>query len=141
MGSGKEQGQLWSPGARDWADYNEPMCTPFYEAVLDATGVTHGTTVLDVGCGGGFALLLASRRGAIVTGLDAAPEMVEVARERVPHASLTVGDIAEPLPYAPGTFDVVTAFNAVQFSPDPVATIAHMKTAARPGGRIALLVW
>ena len=30
---------LWGPGARDWSDYNEPMCTPFYEAVLDATGV------------------------------------------------------------------------------------------------------
>ena len=61
MGSGQEQGQLWGPGARDWADYNEPMCTPFYEAVLNATGVGSGTRLLDVGCGAG--LPCCSRRG------------------------------------------------------------------------------
>ena len=71
MGTGKEQAELWGPGARDWSDYNEPMCTPFYEAVLDATDVGAGTTLLDVGCGGGFAMLLAARRGATVSGIDA----------------------------------------------------------------------
>ena len=48
MGTGKEQAELWGPGARDWSDYNEPMCTPFYEAVLDATEVGPGTVLLDV---------------------------------------------------------------------------------------------
>ena len=62
MGTGKEQAELWGPGARDWSDYNEPMCAPFYEAVLDETEVGPGTTLLDVGCGGGFAMLLAARR-------------------------------------------------------------------------------
>ena len=32
MGTGKEQAELWGPGARDWSDYNEPMCTPFVES-------------------------------------------------------------------------------------------------------------
>ena len=73
MGTSKEQAELWAPGARDWADYNEPTCTPFYEAVLDATGVGEGTNLLDVGCGGGFAILLAALRGATVSGLDAVP--------------------------------------------------------------------
>jgi SAM-dependent methyltransferase len=141
MTTATEQAALWGPGARDWADYNEPMCTPFYEAVLDATEVSTHTRVLDVGCGGGFALLLAARRGATVTGVDATPELVEIARERVPSADLRVGDIADPLPYPEGTFDVVTAFNSVQFSPDPVATIEQMKTVATPGGFISVLVW
>ena len=88
MGTGTAQAELWGPGARDWSDYNEPMCTPFYEAVLDATGVGAGTQLLDVGCGGGFALLLASRRGAAVTGLDATAALLDIARERVPAASL-----------------------------------------------------
>ena len=84
MGTGKEQAELWGPGARDWSDYNEPMCTPFYEAVLDTTGVRPGTALLDIGCGGGFALLLAARRGATVAGLDATPALLDIARERVP---------------------------------------------------------
>jgi SAM-dependent methyltransferase len=141
MGSGKEQAQLWSPGARDWADYNEPMCTPFYEAVLDATGVTAGTRLLDVGCGGGFALLLAAGRGAVVSGLDAAAPLLDIARERVPGASLTTADLEEPLPYPEDAFDVVTSFNSVQYAADPVAALKHMSHVTRPGGLISFVVW
>ncbi len=60
------------------------MCTPFYTAVLNATEVGPGTRLLDVGCGGGFALLLAAARGATVSGFDATPALVDIARERVP---------------------------------------------------------
>ena len=139
MGTG--QAELWGPGARDWADYNEPMCTPFYEAVLDATGVGEGTTMLDAGCGGGFALLLARRRGATVSGFDIAAPMVEIARERVPDAALAPGSIEDPRAYGDRAFDVVTAFNVAQYAADPVAVIKNMSGAARPGGLVAILVW
>jgi len=141
MGSGTEQAALWGPGARDWADYNEPMCTPFYENVLDAAGVTAGTRLLDVGCGGGYALLLAARRGAIVTGLDSTPELLEIARERVPDAVLAEGDLEEPLPFDAASFDVVTAFNSVQYAADAVSAMKNLAHVARPGGRVAVLVW
>lgn len=141
MGTGKEQAELWGPGARDWSDYNEPMCAPFYEAVLDAAGVGHGTTLLDVGCGGGFAMLLAAARGATVSGLDATPALADIARERVPGAAVAVGDLEDPLPFDTGSFDVVTAFNSVQFAADPVAVVKNMSHMARPGGLISLLVW
>ena len=141
MGTGKEQAELWGPGARDWSDYNEPMCTPFYEAVLDAAGVGAGTALLDVGCGGGFALLLAARRGAAVSGLDATPALLDIARERVPAASLAVGDLEDPLPFDAGAFDVVTAFNSVQYAADPVAAVKNMSELVRPGGLVSLLVW
>ena len=141
MGTGKEQAELWGPGARDWSDYNEPMCTPFYEAVLDAAEVGPGTALLDVGCGGGFAMLLAAARGATVSGLDAAPALLDITRERVPGASVTVGDLEDPLPFETGTFDVVTAFNSVQYAADPVAVVKNMSHVAKPGGLISLLVW
>jgi SAM-dependent methyltransferase len=141
MGTGKDQAELWAPGARDWADYNEPMCTPFYEAVLDATGVGAATTLLDVGCGGGFALLLAARRGAMVSGFDVTAPLVDIARERVPGAALTVGDLEDPQAYDGQSFDVVTAFNAVQYAADPAAVIKNMRHAAKPGGLVSILVW
>jgi SAM-dependent methyltransferase len=141
MGTGKEQAELWGPGARDWSDYNEPMCTPFYEAVLDATEVGPGTRVLDVGCGGGFAMLLAARRGAAVSGIDAAPALLDIARERIPDSSLAVADLEDPLPFDPGSFDVVTAFNSVQYAADPVAALKNMSQVAAPGGLVSVVVW
>jgi SAM-dependent methyltransferase len=141
MGTATTESHAWGPGARDWSDYNEPMCTPFYEAVLDATGVTAGTRVLDVGCGGGFAMLLAARRDAVVSGLDATPELVEIARERVPAADLRVGDLDDALPYARDAFDVVTAFNSAQYAADPVGLLKEMRHVTRPDGLLAVLVW
>jgi SAM-dependent methyltransferase len=141
MGSGTKQAELWAPGARDWSDYNEPMCTPFYTAVLDATGVGPGTRLLDVGCGGGFALLLANQRGADVAGLDATAALLEIARERVPQAELIVGDLEDPLPFDRDSFDVVTAFNAIQYADDPIAVLQNMRHVAKPGGLVSFLVW
>jgi len=141
MGTGTVQAELWGPGARDWSDYNEPMCTPFYEAVLEAAGVGPGTRLLDVGCGGGFALLLAARRGATVSGLDATPALLDIAAERVPGAGLTAGDLEDELPFGADAFDVVTAFNAVQYAGDPVAALRGMARVTRPGGLIAVVVW
>jgi len=141
MGTGKEQAELWGPGARDWSDYNEPMCTPFYEAVLDATEVGPATTLLDVGCGGGFAMLLAARRGATISGIDVTPALLDIARERVPDASLAVADLEDPLPFEAGGFDVVTAFNSVQYAASAVAAFKNISQVTRPGGLVGAVVW
>src|SRR5215470_1384340 len=62
-----------------------------------------GMTVLDVACGTGNLAIPAARTGAIVTGVDIAPNLVEQARENAKSAGLDVqfdeGD-AEALPYA-----------------------------------------
>ncbi len=82
-----------------------------------------------------------ARRGAAVSGLDATASLLDIARERVPGASLTVADLEDPLPYPEGAFNVVTSFNAVQFAVDPVAALKHMSHVTRPGGLISFLVW
>ena len=51
-----------------------------------------------------------------------------------------VGEI-EDLPYPDGSFDVVTGFNCFQFAADPVKALREAKRVARPGGRVAMLVW
>jgi SAM-dependent methyltransferase len=118
------QGRLWGPGARDWSELNEPSCVPFYEAVFDAIAVRPGTALLDARCGGGFALQLAAKRGAAVTGLDACGPLLDIARERVPDADLRQGDL-ESLPFAEHMFDAVTAFNSIQFASDLLAVMAN----------------
>src|SRR4051812_45684886 len=109
MGSAQVQGALWGAAARDWAELAEPVQRPFFEAALDAIGVWDGMALLDAGCGAGLALTIAAERGAVVTGLDASPGLLAVARERLPDADLREGDL-EQLPYADDSFDAVTAF-------------------------------
>ena len=60
--------------------------------------------------------------------------------ERTPSADLRVGDIQE-LPYGDGTFDVVTAFNSVQYAVDPAAAVAELARVCRSGGRVAIGIW
>jgi ubiquinone/menaquinone biosynthesis C-methylase UbiE len=113
MGSADVQGALWGAAAQDWAEVQEPTGAPIYEAAFDALGVGNGTRLLDVGCGSGYALLLAAKRGASVSGFDASAELLDVARARLAEADFRQGDL-EALPYQDDTFDAVTAFNSVQ---------------------------
>jgi hypothetical protein len=65
---------------------------PAASAVLDADGVAGGDRVLDVGCGTGNAALLAAQRGALVTGVDPAERLLEVARAQA--ASCAAAEMA-----------------------------------------------
>jgi SAM-dependent methyltransferase len=139
-GTAHIQGDLWGARAPDWAELQEPQSSPLYEHALRSLDVGQGTAVLDVGCGSGVFCRLAADAGARVTGIDATPALVEIARERVPDGDFRVGDL-QFLPFADDTVDVVTGFNSFQYAADPVAALAEAKRVARPGGLVFVLVW
>jgi SAM-dependent methyltransferase len=103
--------------------------------VLDAAGVSAGTTLLDLGCGTGAFARAAVERGARVTGIDADPVAVARAAAEVPGADFAVGDARHP---PPGRFDVVTAVQLLAHVADPGAVLA---AAAGCGAVVAVTVW
>src|SRR5262249_8868777 len=107
MGTAGVQGELWGAKASDWVDANEPAWRGVFDAVRDAASIGSSTRLLDIGCGAGGALVAAKERGAVVSGLDAAKNLVEIARRRLPGTSIDVGEMEE-LPFADEAFDVVT---------------------------------
>ena len=123
--------------AEAWSEHWGRLAAPAREAVADAAGIGPGTNVLDAGCGTGEFLALAIARGADASGIDLSKDMLAVARRRAPEAEIREGD-ATKLPYEDDAFDVVTAFNVVQFTGDVPATIAEL---ARVAPRVAVCGW
>jgi SAM-dependent methyltransferase len=95
---------------------------------------------LDVGCASGVFARLAAEAGARVSGLDASEALIALATERVPGGEFRAGDL-QFLPYPDDSFDVVTAFNSIQFAADPAAAAAEVKRVTRHGGSVFVVVW
>jgi SAM-dependent methyltransferase len=140
MTTGEAFGELWSHGARDWANFVEPQYQSLYETLHDRLSIGNGVRLLDVGCGPGGAALLAARRGARVAGLDASPDSVEVARERVPEGDFRVADM-ESLPWPDHSFGAVTGFNSFPFAGDPRAALAEVHRVLAPRGNLGMVIF
>ncbi|MBS1843696.1 MAG: class I SAM-dependent methyltransferase [Actinobacteria bacterium] len=129
------QRRHWATDPEAWAELSEPHNLPLFEAVLDAAEVDEDTLLLDIGCGTGMLLQLAKERGAVSSGIDVTPELLAIARERLPGADLRDGDM-ETLPWEGGSFDVVTGVNAFQFAGDPGKALTEAARVLRPGGML-----
>jgi SAM-dependent methyltransferase len=110
------------------------------EIILDAVRTTPGISLLDVACGPGWLSAAAVRRGAVVTALDFAENMVAIARLRCPEADIHDAD-AENLPFEAGRFDAVVCSLGLLHLPDPERAIAEALRVLKPGGRYAFTCW
>ncbi|MBF8189750.1 class I SAM-dependent methyltransferase [Nonomuraea sp. K274] len=137
-------GDARQPTARDRgqptaADPGPPPAWDPGQAAGRASGLA-GMRVLDVGCGSGMFCLLAAGRGAEVSGLDAAEPLLDLARERVPEGSFTLGDM-ERLPYADASFDLVTGMNSVHYADDHRQALREARRVTARGGRLVAATW
>jgi SAM-dependent methyltransferase len=114
------------------------------EAFVNGLGLEPDMELLDVACGTGNTALPAARAGALVTGVDIAPNLVEQARENAKRAGLDIqfdeGD-AEALPYPHASFDAVLTMFGAMFAPRPELVAAELKRVCLPGGFIAMANW
>jgi SAM-dependent methyltransferase/alkylhydroperoxidase family enzyme len=128
----------WGRQAVEFATLAEPTNSREYVSMHHRLGVGAGDSLLDIACGAGLALELATLRGARCAGVDASPRLVAVARDRNPDADVRVGDM-NALPWDDGSFDVVTSFRG-NWGTTPKAVDEAFRVLV-PGGRIGLTVW
>jgi SAM-dependent methyltransferase len=130
----------WQRAAGWYPDTFGNVTTQSIESLLDAARVSPGTRVLDVATGPGYVAGAAAARGALATGLDFSPSMVEEARRRYPATTFREGD-AEALPYGAGSFDVVVMNFGLLHLARPDVAIAEAHRVLASGGRYAFTVW
>jgi ubiquinone/menaquinone biosynthesis C-methylase UbiE len=110
--------------------------------VCAAAGVATGHRVLDVACGTGALGVAARERvgtGGVVVGVDANPQMLDVARRRHHGIEWREGR-AEALPFADASFDRVVSQFGLMFFDDAPAALREMWRVLRPAGRLAVAV-
>jgi SAM-dependent methyltransferase len=117
-----------------------PSLRPVAERVVARARLLPGERVIDLGTGTGTAAALAAGDGRRVVGLDAAPGMLELARQSVPPDVDLVEASFDAVPVADETFDVALAVHALLFADDPIATLAEWRRIAASGGRLSLSV-
>ena len=114
------------------------------EDFLSRLPIKAGTKLLDVACGTGYFCILAAKRGAEVTGVDIASNLIEQARSKAEAHGVKVrfdeGD-AEALPYADNSFDIVTSMIGAMFAPQPEKVASELVRVCKAGGIIAMANW
>jgi ubiquinone/menaquinone biosynthesis C-methylase UbiE len=115
---------------------------------LDWTGLRHGESFLDVGCGAGDVVMEAARMTdpGLVVGVDANADRLGLARTRCAEAGLgavrleaahVAGSGSSPFPDA--TFDHAWTRFFLEYLDDPASTVRELARIVRPGGRVTLL--
>ena len=143
--------EVWRESAQHWTKYSDTlhkMFVPLTRALIKRAGIHEGQSVLDIAGGAGEpSLTIAGTVGpeGSVTCTDGVAQMVEAARAEGQRRGLSNVQfrqcLADSLPFAHNSFDVVVSRLGVMFFPDPVAAVREMLRVLKPGGRVALAVW
>ena len=107
---------------------------------VDEKASLRGKRVLDVGCGGGILTEAMARRGAQVTGIDLAPQTIEVAELHALESQLTIRYVREAAEahaaHSAGAYDVVTCMEMLEHVPEPESVLRALHDLVRPGGDV-----
>ena len=131
-------GEAWGSRANDWSCLYEHYSIDVLIALFGRLAVGPTTRLLDIACGSGLAVRLADAMGATVAGIDAAADLVAVARDRTPAADLRIGSMYE-LPWPDEAFDAAMSMNGIWGGCE--AALDEAFRVLRPGGLIGISFW
>ncbi len=111
--------------------------------VAELAAAEPGARALDLCCGTGDIAFALARRGAETTGLDASPQMLEVAAARqckspISNLKFMQGD-AQQIPFPDNSFDIVTVGYGLRNLTSWEGGLDEMFRVARPGARLVVL--
>ncbi|MDQ2864839.1 MAG: class I SAM-dependent methyltransferase [Candidatus Eremiobacteraeota bacterium] len=96
-------------------------------------------SVLDVGCGSGELLKIASLRGAAtLCGVDISEYWFEEATRTVPGARIQLANVEDRLPFEPQSFDTIFFCDVIEHLRRPVDALGELRRVLRPNGRVLI---
>ena len=131
--------ERFSETALGYAATMAPSLRPVAAEVVRRAALAPNENVLDIGTGTGIAADAARGAGRRITGIDAAPGMLAIARDDVDGVTFEEMDFLH-LGFPGAAFDVAIAVHSLLFAVDRVAALAEWLRVTRPGGRLSLSV-
>jgi 2-polyprenyl-6-hydroxyphenyl methylase/3-demethylubiquinone-9 3-methyltransferase len=144
---GKLAGDWWDPdGASAMLHKLNPVRLKYVRDRIDqhwqcdecSRTPLEGKTALDVGCGAGLLAEPLARLGAKVTGIDASPEVIAVARDHAAASGLAIDYRAGDVQDLDGQFDLVTSLEVIEHVADPALFLKALASRLAPGGLLIL---
>lgn len=132
--------ETWARCAEDYLDTFAGLTSKAVPLLVGAAEIHPGSKVLDLGSGPGNVAEILAQAGAVVTGVDFSPQMVETAQSRHPRIIFREAN-AEQLPFDDGAFDAVVSNYAVHHLARPEVVFREISRVLKPGGRFAFVVW
>lgn len=124
--------------ARYAANIDTKAHNAYYDrpAVLALLPDVSGKNVLDAGCGPGAYAQWLVEHGAQVLGLDASPQLIDYAQQRVRQgAEFRVSDLTQPLDFLQNdSFDLIVSALTISYIPDLSPLFAEFARVLRPAG-------
>jgi SAM-dependent methyltransferase len=108
---------------------------PIYEALVRQY-VGPAARWLDIGCGRGGIVELLGAKASLCAGLD--PHLASLREHRAAYVRLCNG-LIEVLPYADGSFELVTCSWVIEHLRNPAQAFAQVARVLRPGGHFVFL--
>lgn len=96
-------------------------------------------SILDVACGIGQMLKVADNTQRQLYGIDISEVAIEIAKEDIPHAHLTTGNV-ESLPYENDKFDYVTCLGSLERFLNLEIALSEINRVCKPTAKICFLV-
>ncbi len=134
--------------AETYESYMVPaLFAPWAVRLVETANPQPGERVLDVGCGTGIAarrIATVSGTDVKVSGIDASPNMLAVARAAAEREGLNISwheGRAEELLFPDGSFDLVLSQFALMFFGNRYAALSEMRRVLTEDGRVAISVW
>jgi SAM-dependent methyltransferase len=136
-------------GGQTWVArqaHTDTTLTRVTEALLAFAAPRNGERVLDVGCGCGAPTLEFARAvgpSGRVAALDISGPMLAEGEARAKAAGLANVEWrqADPATAALDEYDLLTSAFGTMFFGDPVSAFVHMRRAAKPSARMAIVCW
>lgn len=108
-------------------------------ATHELLGNVSGLAVLDAGCGSGIGAQMLARAGGKITGIDASPEMLKLAKTRCRGLDVTFvhADLSQPLDFLSDTsFDKIISSLTFDYLPDLAPVFSELARLVKPGGTL-----